>query len=319
MPHFINKLRIKNFRSIVDETVNFSEESLSILVGRNDAGKSNVLKALNLFFNGETDAGTTFRFEHDYSYAAGTGKGKAKEVLVELTIVPPDRLSKARPVRWAKTWRRDNLETETRFAFSDGGTIGARTGISQWLRKLKYRYVPAEKGSAYFPQLMSELHDVLNETHANEFSESTLGFVSEIQSISQDLASELEELIGFPSQIQSPTDFRRMFSSLDFGENSGGHTYHLKRRGDGIRAWHIPVILKVMTKKEQEAGQPGRVRPDTVWGFEEPENNLELSNAFRVAEQIFSFSEDIQILLTTHSPAFYALASDNDGRARPIM
>lgn len=316
MPQFINSLRIKNFRSIVDETLNLTQESLSILVGRNDVGKSNVLKALNLFFTGETDAGTIFRFEHDYSYAAGTGKGKAREVLVELTIMPPDRLSNAKPVRWAKTWRSDNLEVETKFAFSDGDTIGTRSGVYQWLRKLKYRYVPAEKGSAYFPQLMSELHDVLNEVHAIEFNESAFRFVGEIQHISEDVASELQELIGLPSQIQAPSDFRTLFSNLDFGENAGGHTYHLKRRGDGIRAWHIPVILKVMAKKEQDASQSGRVKPDTIWGFEEPENNLELSNAFKVAEQMYGFSEDIQIFLTTHSPAFYALANNGDSRAK---
>ena len=184
MAHFIRSLRIKNFRSIVDQTFSLGEESLSILVGRNDAGKSNVLKALNLFFNGETETGCGFRFDDDYSYIAGTGKGKAKEVLVDLTVAPPSRLKNANPVRWTKTWRNDNLEVETRFAYNDGRPIGPRSGIHQWLRKLKYRYVPAEKGTAYFPQLMSELHDVLNDVHEMEFNESAFGFVQEIQNIS---------------------------------------------------------------------------------------------------------------------------------------
>lgn len=310
MAHFITSLRIKNFRSIVDQTFVLNNESLSILVGRNDAGKSNVLKALHLFFNGQTEAGTEFRFDDDYSYIAGTGKGKAREVLVDLTIAPPSRLKNANLVRWTKTWRNDNFEVETRFAYNDGEPIGPRSGIHQWLRKLKYRYVPAEKGTTYFPQLMSELHDVLNDVHAIEFNESAFGFVEEIQNISEDLASELEKLIGLSSRIQAPSDFRTLFANLDFGEHTDGSTYHLKRRGDGIRAWHIPIILKVMAKKEQKARQYGRVRPDTIWGFEEPENNLELSNAFKVAEQIYGFSRDIQIFLTTHSPAFYALASE---------
>lgn len=316
MAQFITSIRIKNFRSIVDQTFDLHNESLSILVGRNDVGKSNVLKALNLFFNGQTGASTSFRFDDDYSFIAETGKGKAREVLVDLTITPPSRLKNSKPVRWIKTWRGDNLQLETKFSYNDGMPIGPRSGIHQWLRKLKYRYVPAEKGTAYFPQLMSELHDVMNDVHAIEFNESAFGFVEEIQNISKDLASELEKLIGLSSRIQAPSDFRTLFANLDFGENLDGSTYHLRRRGDGIRAWHIPIILKVMAKKEQEAKQYGRVRPDTIWGFEEPENNLELTNAFKVARQIYDFSDDIQIFLTTHSPAFYALAGDNHARAK---
>ena len=52
----IKKITIKNFRSIVNETIDFSD--FNCFVGKNDSGKSNVLKALNLFFNGKTDFDT---------------------------------------------------------------------------------------------------------------------------------------------------------------------------------------------------------------------------------------------------------------------
>lgn len=51
----IKHIRIKNFRSIVDLSIDVGK--MNIFVGLNDAGKSNVLKALNLFFNGETEPG----------------------------------------------------------------------------------------------------------------------------------------------------------------------------------------------------------------------------------------------------------------------
>lgn len=44
----IKQIRIKNFRSIVDLDINVDE--MNIFVGLNDAGKSNILKELNLFF-----------------------------------------------------------------------------------------------------------------------------------------------------------------------------------------------------------------------------------------------------------------------------
>lgn len=43
----IKHIHIKNFRSIVNTMLDIEE--MNIFVGLNDAGKSNVLKALNLF------------------------------------------------------------------------------------------------------------------------------------------------------------------------------------------------------------------------------------------------------------------------------
>ena len=101
-------------------------------------------------------------------------------------------------------------------------------------------------------------------------------------------------------------------SILTQGED--GHTHHLKQRGDGIKVRHIPVILKYMSEQEKRISIPGYVKPDTIWGFEEPENNLEFKYAFEVAEEIKQYSKDIQIFLTTHSPAFYAIdETNNDG------
>ncbi|HHC6526324.1 TPA: AAA family ATPase [Vibrio parahaemolyticus] len=47
----IRQITITNFRSIRKETI--STEEITTLVGKNDAGKSNLLRALNLFFNGK--------------------------------------------------------------------------------------------------------------------------------------------------------------------------------------------------------------------------------------------------------------------------
>ena len=46
-----------------------------------------------------------------------------------------------------------------------------------------------------------------------------------------------------------------------------------------------------------------------IWGYEEPENNLELSSCVELADQFWSFVDQgvSQIFLTTHSPVFYNL------------
>ena len=62
----IEKLEIFYFRSIYTLKLD-NIKDLCILSGRNDCGKSNVLKALNLFFNNETDWQTELDFSRDFS------------------------------------------------------------------------------------------------------------------------------------------------------------------------------------------------------------------------------------------------------------
>ncbi len=309
----ITALEIRKFRSIKSVTKELNLSDLNIFVGQNDNGKSNVLRALNLFFNNQTDAGQPFRFEEDYCYHAESGTGSRREVRLDLIIEPPkSRFKNAQTVRWTKRWKRDGSIIEDRTYEATGKPIPLKENISKWLDKLKYRYVPAIKGKDYFNALMGELHDVLNEAHSNLMASQGKGFISGIQIVTNDITRELKSQIGISSTIQVPSDFKQLFSNLDFGSQEGKNTYHLKQRGDGIKVRHIPVILKYMAEQEKNISIPGYVKPDTIWGFEEPENNLEMRFAFELASTLKNYSNEIQILLTTHSPAFYALADDKN-------
>jgi predicted ATP-dependent endonuclease of OLD family len=65
----INKVEINYFRSIYSSTVNKCND-MNLLVGGNDSGKSNILKALNLFFNNKTD------FENEFQTSVRTHPGR---------------------------------------------------------------------------------------------------------------------------------------------------------------------------------------------------------------------------------------------------
>ena len=47
----IKSIEITNFRSFKKATKKLKPSELNIFVGQNDQGKSNLLRALNLFFN----------------------------------------------------------------------------------------------------------------------------------------------------------------------------------------------------------------------------------------------------------------------------
>lgn len=304
----IKAIQVRRFRSLKSVTRNISFTHLNILVGQNDQGKSNILRALNLFFNNQTDANSKFRYEDDYCYHSNTGKGTSKEIRIDLFIDPPvGRFKNAKPLKWTKRWKPDGSIIEERKYIEDGTDLSQRDNVYKWLDKIRYRYVPAIKGQDYFSSLMGELHDVLNEAHSEVLNTQGEEFISGIQGVTESITQELSEQIGISNTIQVPSDFRQLFSNLDFGARIGGYTYHLKQRGDGIKIRHIPIILKYMSEKERNVSRAGYVKPDTIWGFEEPENNLELKYAFELAETFKEYSKEIQIIMTTHSPAFYAL------------
>jgi AAA ATPase domain/AAA domain, putative AbiEii toxin, Type IV TA system len=311
----IKSVQIRKFRSIKSATKGLELTDLNIFVGQNDQGKSNFLRALNLFFNNETDRNHTFRFIDDYCYHSNKGKGTRHEIRIDLIIHPPKhRFKHAKPLRWTKQWRQDGSISEERKYIESGNILSPTDNVSKWLDKLRYRYVPAIKGQTYFSSLMGELHDVLNEAHSDILNTQGEEFISGIQEVTDTITQDLTEQIQISNTIQVPSDFKQLFSNLDFGVKVGSNTYHLKQRGDGIKIRHIPVILKYMSEQERNISRAGYVKPDTIWGFEEPENNLELRYAYELAETFKEYSKDIQIFVTTHSPAFYALdAKEGDG------
>jgi energy-coupling factor transporter ATP-binding protein EcfA2 len=307
----IVSVRIQNFRSIVKMTKeDFTPNNLNIIVGNNDMGKSNLLKALNLFFNNQTDLDKPYRFEDDFSFYAQTGKGKAKEILIELVLQPP--FANTKQVVWKKTWRQEqNTAFENEYKYIDKTDIG-KSNTRQWLNKLIFEYVPAVKGQTYFSHLMGKLHDVLNKVYENKFKTDSSKFIEGIQDATTNITDNLEKLLGIKNKIQIPSEFKTLFSTLDFGFEKDGKTFLLSKRGDGIKARHIPIILKYIADQEKSLSKQGFTKPDIIWGFEEPENNLEMSKAFELANTFLDYSKDIQIFINTHSPAFYSLRNNNN-------
>lgn len=85
--NIIDKIEIKNFRSFIGSPKEYNSEiynlkDLNIFSGANDSGKSNILRALNLFFNDEIAPGVPFNFERDFSI----GKQERTQKVIEIAI-----------------------------------------------------------------------------------------------------------------------------------------------------------------------------------------------------------------------------------------
>ncbi len=62
----INKIAVENFRSIAEKIfIDGNGSKLKIFVGANNTGKSNILRAVNLFFNGKNEPDVPFNASQD--------------------------------------------------------------------------------------------------------------------------------------------------------------------------------------------------------------------------------------------------------------
>jgi len=280
---------------------------LNILIGKNDSGKSNLLKAINLFFNNQTDFRTAFRFEDDFCKFAQVASKKAKEITISLEIVPPASYTLKdgqSSIVWEKKWRSEGLHSET-IGYADKSELENRSRIPSWLSKYRFRYVPAIKGTEYFQQLLKDLHDVLSETIDVKIKEASASFIDAIQKNTTGISESLESTLQIKSTIQLPSDLRELFSTLDFQTVKNDAQISLNQRGDGIKTRHIPIILKFLSDQETAFQQQGSPTTTHIWGYEEPENNLELSATFALGGNFLNYCPSIQIFTTTHSPGVY--------------
>ncbi len=305
----ITAISIKNFRSIssFDDRV----RDLNIFVGQNDEGKSNVLRALDLFFTGEKDGGYRFDWQRDYCSFTPHRKGKADEIIIKLEITPPKTFRNRNPVVWKKIWRSGGLEHDSKIHV-DRSPVSASSKISAFLKAMRYDYVPAIKGPDYFNRLMSNLYEMMEATLEGKLRSASSSFTATINESTRPILEDIRERLKLDSTIELPANLRSLFAELEFTSVSGDKPFSLNQRGDGIKVRHIPIILRWLAEQANALSAPGKPKSVTVWGYEEPENNLELRRCFDMAQELAASSGEIQCFVTTHSPAFYSVFREID-------
>lgn len=297
----LKRIHIKNFRSIVDATIELDD--FNFFVGKNDSGKSNVLKAINLFFNERTDYDTPFNFAVDYSKFAKRSIHQAKEIVIALDVQMPATFKDGGIKTWTKIWRKEGLYGDNATELFSRGTKG-----TTFLGRIKYMYVPAIKSADYFKYLLSQVYDSMTEVADSALKDLNKKYSSELQEITHGLSENLQNVLHMRSDIQMPRELSTLFKDLSFSTTDKFvKNVDLNQRGDGIKARHIPSILNFMQENMEENRAKNTVSYNFIWGFEEPENGVKYSLCYEMAEELYDYRKKCQLLITTHSPAIYAI------------
>jgi hypothetical protein len=306
----IDQVEIAYFRSMYKDSLNNCADT-NIIFGRNDSGKSNILRALNLFFNNNTSPDQDFNFAQDFNHSrraeAGGDGDIRKFVYVKVWFNTP---ATWRPSLGNRFW----VKKQWSISFGSDAQITSsipeakRHYLSRFLNKIRLYYIPAIKDRKIFESLQANIYKVISQNV--EFSGSLVNFTNALRERTQGLSRQLLEDLNITSVVTTPKDLTDLFRSLDFETTSeAGDSYSLTlQRGDGVQVRHIAPILSFLAEHSSEDFH--------IWAFEEPENSLELANAIEEADRFRSFGQqpNKQIFLTSHSPAFFSLEQDDISR-----
>ena len=289
----IKQVEIKNFRSFGNRkgetTVLSKVDSVNVLSGANDSGKSNILRALNLFFNGHTDLNAFFDFECDFFKKSDPDELDIKEEVVSIKVwfrnsKNDDKNSKQSQKaflpsefwvikRWKKTSQysssgiSSNIETQFRNEkrgvaisyFLDNAEklksvykASLQKQLTDFLSQIQYHYVPAIKDREYFSHLYGELQQTLWKARSSVIDLKKDDFQSEIQKETKLLMEEFKDTISSPLLDCEPV-FRLPENLVDLFRTLQVQTgdIELAQRGDGVQAKLIPEILSYISIKEK--------------------------------------------------------------------
>ncbi len=306
----IKEIEISYFRSFYKFRLR-NLEDMNVIFGKNDSGKSNLLRALSLFFSGKPDHGEAFDFVIDFcdqrSQEAETSEDIRKFLYVKVTFNTPASFQKS----LGKTFyvkRQWTVSRGAEYVEEVSKTIPSnrRHILTRLMNKIRFIHIPAIKDLSIFERLLSDIYETLSE--APEFDAAIDDFAKNVQGLTEGMFANLPVEVSGSTRIGAPTKMAELFETLDFeteGTDGGGLKSLTRQRGDGIKARHIPELLNYISKNDAYDFH--------IWGFEEPENSLDFVAAQGEAVRFVKLaqSKNVQLFITTHSPSFYLLDSDS--------
>ncbi len=320
----VSAILIDHFRSVRHvEIPNLA--SLTAFTGLNNSGKSNMLRALNLFFTGEPEPGLDFNFADDY-FRPDIGRRtprKTIEIAVTFTLPAYFRIPKGlAPVQQllggasftlSKQWTRG--ATPVQYALNGQTLVEAdRLKVDQFLSLITFRYVPNRVlPLEIIENHREELRDALVHRLATNYKRQDEVFV-EMRKIAGSLIDTLAGRIqSAPTDVgtvslATPASWREIVPTLGYRLTTGGVELDDRLQGSGIQSL---LMLETLALIDRDSFQKFGWKQASVWAVEEPESSLHTALEVNVAAYLADLAKPTsrtQIFVTTHSDVMVQLA-----------
>lgn len=301
----ISEIYIKNFRSIKEETIVFPDSGILALVGANNAGKSNILKAINNIL-GDTWFGKDKAEISDYYNKDSTNSIKIKITFDNNRFVELDFSNGG---KWASYY-----DENGRTIYSSNGNVKDDFPCT---------FLPAERSLEKNLQfrsyeLMGKIAKSFNEKAQSKKAaiEAKFGEVMELLNEVEGFTNFKNDFINYFNSMQADTPYKlkvdfKAFSPLNYfktinilaNDSSINNEFDIDidELGEGNKSLLLFALLRSYAKnfKQDATG---------ILAVEEPEIYLHPQARRHLFEMLFEIVKDsnIQIIYTTHSPDFLA-------------
>ena len=330
----IKDVSIENFRSIAGEPFKFYFDDYCVIVGPNNSGKSNILRALQLFFTGSID-GRNFNPNLDFPRSDVLTSQAKTRITISVSYDPAKDVNLNKAIsnleegsgqkRLANNILRLRLEFSKRGVlqwrfFSQAGLRNIRAElvepIVESLRtSIRFKYLPVGRDIA--STIHNELSEELIRTifsgwsgavkARKEINEAIEKLIEKLQprldrsgqEITETISSVFREVKNL--KLQLPFDnLETLLPNLTPSLKDHYET-PLNQKGSGIQTSTLLFLLKYLADHHP---QRHNLRINYIWAIEEPESYLHPSNQKSMSEILMKFSEEVQTIITTHSPHF---------------
>ncbi len=320
---------VKNFRSIIE--ADFPLSDVTVLIGKNNEGKSNILKAFTIamrILEGHSDVRIgkrfvesyeTYKWARDYPKNLQVG-GKKKKTDRVTTFVLTFKLDSSEVESFRKeigNTLNGELPIEIKIGPTDNPSIkvvkkgkGSKSlnthsqKIASYISKLiSYNSIPAVRTKEDSYRVVDSLvRRELDKLSDNKEYREALQVLDELRKpVLESISTNIKNvLIGFLPSIKSVTvnTFDRNSYRIRYYESSilidDGQNTDLEDKGDGVKSL---VTLGLLQNQWIRGGA-------SVVAIEEPESHLHPEAINRLRETLYSLAINNQVIITTHNPLF---------------
>lgn len=301
----IKSIQIKRYRSIINLKLDLdSLEHMTTICGANNAGKTNVLRAINLFFNPKDYKASEDCPNHKF-YGSRGGK-----VYPEITLDFEDSSIIYRITKTFDLEGVSNVKGEKIISRSNKTNLDERF-IESFESKISFFFIPSINIS--FPELINNLIEEIYDLEyskarfsglKSELKESFDNYINGMVDVLNELASEINPTfqefnenweVGceFASDVKK---FRDLISNdVDFFFNDKSNR-NIEAKGSGLQRlgfilMHSRILSKIKNKQ-------------TILLIDEPDIYLHQGLQKKLKIHLEKLCPKSQIILTSHSPVF---------------
>lgn len=343
----LSSFSVVNYRSITTAR-KIQTRDMTVLVGKNNEGKSNILRVLTLamdimkLYADEPRAlnfsprylRNRYNWERDYPMSLQERNPNgfssvdlifeiSEEEIAAIRTLTGIRLTSNIPVRVSINGSIAKIDIPKRGTPAFSNVENKRKIIEFVCNKIDFNFIPAvrteEDALRVIGSLIEKELTTLDKNHEYIAATDTINRLQQnvLNHIAGQIVTPLQEFLhsvrDIEIHIQKEKRRAALRRNVEVIVNDGTPT-PIQQKGDGIKSLTALAMLNI-------SNQADRV---SVVAIEEPESHLHPESAHQLYDTILALSENHQVVLTTHSPLFVNRINLKDniivnaGKATPV-